>query len=191
MTLLLPKCQHCHLIHPWLLVANLEPTCIAAKTGHKMEKEVSTMFHYFSIDMPLLVPGSLVLDGWPGIPHGKLGLGAKPPSLKPVLELGIPTDSLRFAVNTMLHFKDGFTPPSLFNGNLRPWADSMGASLIMYYEESELEKEVGKVGLRMRTSMIDAGLAPHDPGAHTTLVKWGSFIKVPTALRCLACHRVS
>jgi len=143
-----------------------------------MEKEVSTMFHYFSIDLPLLVPGSLVLDGWPGIPHGKLGLGAQPPSLDPVRKLGIPADRLRSAVNAMLCFKDGFTPPSLFNGHLRPWAESMGACLVMYYEDSEAAMEVSKVGLRMRMSMIDAGLASHDSAAHTTLKEWGSFIKV-------------
>ena len=50
---------------------------MGAKTGHNMEKDVSCLFHYFSVDLPLLVPGNLVLGGWAAIPHGKLGIGAR------------------------------------------------------------------------------------------------------------------
>ena len=70
-------------------LGGVNPSCMGAKTGHTMEKDVSCLFHYFSVDLPLLVPGNLVLGGWAAIPHGKLGIGAKTPSMQPLAYFGI------------------------------------------------------------------------------------------------------
>ena len=45
---------------------NSQAQCMAAKTGHAMVKEVSTLFHYFSPNssLILMVPGNLILGAW-------------------------------------------------------------------------------------------------------------------------------
>ena len=161
---------------------NSQAQCMAAKTGHAMEKEVSTLFHYFSPNssLILMVPGNLILGGWPGIPHGKLGAGAKCASLKPIIAKLMPASvpKLRAFVNQILCFHQGYTPTNLFDGELRPMADAMGATLVMHYEISAKYYEIEATRVLMCTSLATAGLADNPLQAHTRLCEWGELVKV-------------
>ena len=157
---------------------NVGPTCMGAKTGHNMEKDVSCLFHYFSVDLPLLVPGNLVLGGWAAIPHGKLGVGPKAPSMAPLVYFSRTPEELALVVNGILRFEKGFTPPKLYDGALRPFADAMAATLIMYYEESMAAHEIAHVCLHMRQCLMKLKMAKTDEDAHQTLIRWGAEIMV-------------
>ena len=161
---------------------NSQAQCMAAKTGHAMEKEVSTLFHYFSPNssLILMVPGNLILGGWPGIPHGKLGAGAKYASLKPIIAKLMPASvpKLRAFVNQILCFQKGYTPTNLLDGELRPMADAMGATLVMHYEISAKYYEIEHTRVLMCTSLVAVGLVDNPLQAHTTLCEWGELVKV-------------
>jgi hypothetical protein len=147
-----------------------------------MEKEVSTLFHYFSPNssIVLMVPGNLILGGWPGIPHGKLGAGAKCASLNAIIATLVPASvpKLRTFVNLILRFKGGYTPTNLMGGELRPMADAMGATLIMHYEISAKYFEIEDTRVLMCDSMTVAGFAVNPLQAHTRLCEWGELVKV-------------
>ena len=155
---------------------------MAAKTGHSMEKEVSTLFHYFSPNsaLILMVPGNLILGGWPGIPHGKLGAGAKCASLKAIVATLLPACvlKLRTFVNKILRFQLGYTPTNLMDGELRPMADAMGAILVMHYEISAKYFEIEETRVLMYDSLVAACLTDNPLQAHTRLCEWGERVKV-------------
>ena len=161
---------------------NSQAQCMAAKTGHAMEKEVSTLFHYFSPNssLILMVPGNLILGGWPGIPHGKLGAGAKCASLEPIIALLMPAcvAKLYIFVNLILKFQVGYTPTNLMDGELRPMAGAMGATLAMHYEVSARYFEIEVTRVLMCNSLVRVGLAGNPLLAHSRLCEWGDLVKV-------------
>ena len=165
---------------------NSQAQCMAAKTGHAMEKEVSTLFHYFSPNssLILMVPGNLILGGWPGIPHGKLGAGAKCASLNTIIATLMPACvlKLRTFVNQILRFKLGYTPTNLMDGELRPMADAMGATLVMHYEISAKYFEIEDTRVLMCESLVAVGLADNPLQAHPRLCQWGELVKVALPL---------
>lgn len=99
-----------------------------------MERGVSTVFHYFPPNSSLvrMVPDNLILDGCPCILHEKLDKGAKCASLVPVKDERICKVKLCSFVNLILRFRAGYTLQNLLSGALRPMADAMGATLVLY-----------------------------------------------------------
>lgn len=51
-------------------------------TGHDLTGHLGALFEYLNSRMPLCVPGSVLLAGWPGIPYGQIGDGSRFPSLR-------------------------------------------------------------------------------------------------------------
>jgi hypothetical protein len=146
--------------------------------GQHMEG-VSTMWHYISATAAMLVPGATILNGWPGLPYGQLGPGAKPPCLDIIVMAGAASMAqLDAFVDVVLQLKPGFVGPELLGqGKLRPMARAMGAMLMMYYQQSYDASEVTKVTTRMRHAMIHVRLAANDAEAHQKLVVWATKLK--------------
>jgi hypothetical protein len=151
---------------------------IVLMLGQHMEG-VSTMWHYVNATPAMLVPGVTILNGWPGLPHGQLGPGAKPASLNVIVMAGgARMSQLDEFVDVVLQLRAGFVDPRLIgNGELRPMSRAMGATLIMYYKESWDASEVCKVTTRMRHAMCIADLATNDAEAHQKLVVWASQLQ--------------
>jgi hypothetical protein len=146
-------------------------------SGHDAES-ISVLWRYINVTVPLCVPGSLVLGGWPAPPYGHLGRNAVPASLLPVfLGLGISEINLNEFVDFVLWLRAGFvTPEMLGNGRLRPLSHAMCATLIMFYEESVKASEAEMVMKRMREGMVGHHLATGVIQANLVFVEWGKVV---------------
>lgn len=154
-------------------VGGVTASWIGIISGHAMEG-LSTLWHYINPSAAMLVPGATILGGWPGLPHGQLGMGAKPASLVNIVMAGAASMAqLDDLVDIILQLKPGFVDPELLGeGALRPLARAMGATVIMYYRESWDASEVIGVTTRMRAAMISSHLATSDAEAHHKLLVW-------------------
>ncbi len=65
----------------------------------------------------------------------------------------------------------------LEHGSLLPFALAMAATLVMYYEESDMASKVDIVTARMREALVRQKLADNVAEAHAILKKWGEAIK--------------
>jgi hypothetical protein len=55
-----------------MAVGGVSAELIGPISGHDYS-ELSKLWHYINICIALLVPGTTVLGGWPGLPYGQLG----------------------------------------------------------------------------------------------------------------------
>jgi hypothetical protein len=120
-----------------------------------------------------------VLSGWGEGCHGygRLGPGPKPARLEPLANMA-EEQQLDHLVDLMLCIRHHFSSPKMLRGGaLRPFMHALAATLIMYYPESDVVKEVPAVLLRMRKAMADANLVSNVGLAHAKLLVWGSLIK--------------
>ena len=117
-------------------------------TGHET-KSVSAFYECMDMDIAQLMPGAVVLSGWPPIDWGKLGNGPIPASLDAVSSI---VDAYRlddmaddvFGLNTT-------SPPMLSrNKALRPAVMAALASLIMYYGDRESRGYMRPVNASLR-----------------------------------------
>jgi hypothetical protein len=152
---------------------------MAYLSGHDFEN-LSTLWHYLNPVLALLIPGVLVLTGWPALPYGQLGAGAKPASLEALSLHGVASQiELSPLVDKLLNLRKEFSSPRLLEGGaLRPFVCSMAATLIMYYEESEIAEEVPTVNLKMVDAMLEKKFARNAIDAQEKLKIWGKIIKV-------------
>jgi hypothetical protein len=160
---------------------------MAFLTGHDFEN-LTTLWHYLNPTLMMLIPGVLVLTGWPSLPYGQVGAGAKPPSLSALSSKGVATSTkLSFLVDKFLNLRAGFSSPQLLEGgSLRPLACAMASTLIMYFEESEVAKEAPTVKDHMITTMMEA-MSVTATEALNMLKNWGKMIKVRFCYLPISC----
>jgi hypothetical protein len=150
---------------------------IAAVSGHDLEN-LSCLFHYINVTLPLLVPGLLVLCGFKPPKHG-LGPGAVPASFDAVFAIGAAdAAAIEDLADFMLILRPGFSTPTLLrDGNLRPLALAMAASLVQYYLPTVKAGEIPTVMAAMRVAMVKAKLAANPVEAHAKLAAWSPLVQ--------------
>jgi len=105
---------------------------VANVTGHELNGR-SALYEYLEVWRALLIPGALVLAGWPALPWGQLGRGSVPASVASLQSIGVSMDVLEPFVDDVLHL-DSASPPQLrLGGAVRQAAHAAVASLVMYY----------------------------------------------------------
>ena len=55
--------------------------CAAHNMGHEI-REVAALWEYMDANLALLIPGAVVLHGWPPMPYGRMGVGPVPAKLE-------------------------------------------------------------------------------------------------------------
>jgi hypothetical protein len=173
-----------------MAVGGVSAEFMACLTGHDLES-LSTLWHYINAVLAMLIPGVRVLTGWPSLPYGHLGEGAKPASLDALCATGVMgKEKLGPLVDKLLNLREGFSSPQLLeDGALRPFARAMAATLIMYYEESYDALEVPTVKDHMIAVMIDLKFVQRlcALDAHKMLINWGKTIKVRFCCHYIFC----
>lgn len=146
-------------------------------SGHDMDGS-SKLWHYINPVLALMVPGITVLAGWPALPYGRLGKGAMPASFEPLLDAGeISMEEVEKFLDLTLWLREGFTDPSLMlGGRLRALTYDMGATLVLWYEQSTSKGEILNVTCRMRDVMVHLKLSPHVVSAGTKLCHWSRML---------------
>ena len=113
---------------------------VAHLTGHLLNGR-SALYEYLEVCRALLMPGAVVLAGWPALPWGQLGKGAKPASFVALEQIGVGMDvivpfvarlfSLDSSSPTQLRPASASSPA----GGLWKATLAAAATLVMYYEE--------------------------------------------------------
>ena len=107
---------------------------VAASTGHMLNGR-SALYEYLEVGRALLMPGAVVLAGWPALPWGQLGLGAAPPSFEVLEQIGVGMDLIQAFVVRFFHLDSSSPAPLLPSGGLWKATLAAAASLVMYYVE--------------------------------------------------------
>ena len=118
-------------------------------TGHDLTS-MSALWEYLSARAALLVPGATVLAGWKGLPYGQIGAGPALPTLQPVIDMGVSTERLESVIDTLFSLHDASPPMLLRDGHLRPLMRATLATMVMYYLQRFLAKEMHTVLSAMR-----------------------------------------
>ena len=143
-------------------------------TAHDLTK-TSAFFEYVDATRAGCIPGSVVVGGWPALPWGHLGMGPKPPSLVPLLDMGMSMSILDDMIDEVFRL-DNATPPMLWrNGSLRPMVEAAFASTIMYFDARKRAGEMTYVLGAMIDTLVELRLVEGD--APSTLSRWGAAIK--------------
>ncbi|KAJ1451593.1 hypothetical protein M885DRAFT_529319 [Pelagophyceae sp. CCMP2097] len=147
---------------------------LAHVSGHDFEK-LPTMWYYLHPSVALIIPGALVLLGWPSLPYGQLDRSSTPSSLAALCDGGfVSLDALNDLTDKVMNLRAGFTSPKLLGtGSLRPFAHAIVATLIMNYKQSVVAGEAPKVTALMRQAMTALRLATDGSDADAKLKKWG------------------
>mmetsp|Transcript_31642 Transcript_31642/g.109379 ORF Transcript_31642/g.109379 Transcript_31642/m.109379 type:complete len:387 (+) Transcript_31642:730-1890(+) len=151
---------------------------LAHVSGHDFEK-LPTMWYYLHPSVALIIPGALVLLGWPSLPYGQLDRSSTPSSLAALCDGGfVSLDALNDLTDKVMNLRAGFTSPKLLGtGSLRPFAHAIVATLIMNYKQSVVAGEAPKVTALMRQAMTALRLATNGYDADAKLKKWGEAVK--------------
>ena len=64
---------------------------VANLTGHPLSGR-SALYEYLEVCRALLMPGAVVLAGWPALPWGQLGRGARPASFVALEQIAVGMD---------------------------------------------------------------------------------------------------
>ena len=145
-------------------------------TGHDLTNQ-GALWEYLNSRVPLCIPGSLLLSGWPGLPYGQTGMGSKYPSLKTLVDAGVSMKRLEAMIDELFGFHDATPPMLLIDGPLRPLMHVTLATMIMYYETRFKSKESEYVLARMRDA-YDAKMSTPGFAAHQVLIEWGDALKI-------------
>ena len=90
---------------------------VANLTGHPLSGR-SALYEYLEVCRALLMPGAVVLAGWPALPWGQLGLGAAPPSFEVLEQIGVGMDLIQAFVVRLFHLDSSSPAPLLPSGSL-------------------------------------------------------------------------
>ena len=122
------------------------------------------------------MPGAIVLAGFPPLPYGHLGLGPVAPTLSVLVAEHASSEELEGFTDALFNLTNKSMPRLCRGGELRPLLHATLASMVMYYEERFVAKEMHTVLAWMQdacTSIL--GITQAD--AHTKLITWGRVIK--------------
>jgi len=113
---------------------------VANVTGHPLNGR-SALYEYLEVCRALLMPGAVVLAGWPALPWGQLGRGARPASFVALEQIGVGMDVIVPFVERLFNL-DSSSPMQLRpasasspEGGLWKATLAAAATLVMYYEE--------------------------------------------------------
>ena len=124
---------------------------VAHLTGHNLNGR-SALYEYLEVCRALLMPGALVLAGWPALPWGQLGRGAAPASFEALEQIGVGMDVIEPFVVHLFHLDSSSPAPLLPSGGLWKATLAAAATLVMYYVERHEARKMPKVTAQMRDS---------------------------------------
>ena len=123
------------------------PTALAIRvTGHEC-KGVSAFFEYLDVSRAGLMPGSVVLGGWPS-GHGErlqMGKGPVPASLDALEELGFDMAKIDGMIDTLFRLDTASPPMLLRDGHLRPAVCAAFATMVMHFADRRQHDEMREV----------------------------------------------
>eukprot|EP00966_Prymnesium_polylepis_P146293 3379125-Prymnesium_polylepis.1 len=154
-------------------------------TAHDLTK-TSAFFEYVDATRAGCMPGSVVLGDWPALPWGHMGMGPKPPSLAPLMDMGVSQEQLDTLIDEIFRLDSATCPLLWREGSLRPMVEAAFASELMYFEErrtcstgSEMEHVLKVMLDELRAlSRAEGGIELCDGDAAATICRWGEAIKL-------------
>jgi hypothetical protein len=157
----------------------LAPFYVAAATGHAGtgdQSSPSSLFAYVEDSPAMLVPWARVVGGWLPLPYGHTGAGATPASLAPLINMGVPEDTLEDVADKVFHLKFGLCSPEMLrSGALRPFVRVMLAQLVMYAPAMLAAGECSLATKSLLTVMVDLKIARSDT-VSAMLASWSAAI---------------
>ena len=142
-------------------------------TGHDLTG-LSALWEYLNARCSLLVPGALVLAGWPALPYGQMGQGPKSPNLSALTDC-VSMEDLEKFIDSLFYLCDQTLPSLRVGGDLRPLLHAATATMIMYYPQRfEAPQEMPKVLQFMRSAYGTMGAV--GTNAHFELCSWSKKI---------------
>ena len=125
------------------LVAAMPTALAVLVTGHDCKK-LSAFFEYLDVSRAGLMPGSVVLGGWPS-GHGErlqMGKGPVPASLDALEEFALEEAKVEGMIDTLFRFDSASPPMLLREGHLRPAVRAAFASMIMHFADRSQHGEM-------------------------------------------------
>lgn len=140
----------------------------------------SAFYEYVKSLLANLMPGAVVLGGFPSFSWGQRGTGPVPADLDALTERVLPGSVDFDAIIDELFRFDSASPPMMrVGGSFRPAVRAFFATGVMYYSEREAAGEMAKakVGTKLRDVVMRFGSAPSADAAHETLTSWGRHLR--------------
>jgi hypothetical protein len=81
-------------------------------------KGISALYEYIDAKLANVIPGAVVLGGWPALPWGQRGMGPRPASLDAILEAGVTQETLDLIIDHCFSL-DSVSPPQYMVGCCR------------------------------------------------------------------------
>lgn len=128
------------------LVAAMPTALAVLVTGHDCKK-LSAFFEYLDVSRAGLMPGSVVLGGWPS-GHGErlqMGKGPVPASLDALEELGFDMAKIDGMIDTLFRLDTASPPMLLRDGHLRPAVRAAFATMVMHFADRRQHDEMREV----------------------------------------------
>ena len=100
------------------LITNMPAEIAAFVTGHDLTA-VGALFEYTGCKRAHCMPGAIVLAAWRAFPWGQLGVGPTPPSLAPIIAIGVSEQLLEGYCDALLYIDEHQPVPLRRHGNLR------------------------------------------------------------------------
>ena len=123
-------------------------------TGHDL-RSISAFFEYFKMLIACVLPGAIVLAGWPAPIWGRRSAGPVPASIEPIIALGVDRDMLVRMINLLFQFDSTSPPEFKSDGSLWPLTLAAFASMVMWYGARRRSGEMSHVLARMRGAYMD------------------------------------
>ena len=99
-------------------------------TGHDLTS-LSALWEYLRARVALLIPGGVVLAGWPSFPYGQMGESSVHPKLTAIVGVGM--ELFEMMIDSLFNFIAQRTLPKfLIGGKLRPMLHATLATMLMY-----------------------------------------------------------
>ena len=121
-------------------------------TGHDL-KGVSAFYEYLRPYFALLMPGAIVLAGWPAFAWGTTGLGPRPASLAPIYALGVDAALLQTMIVAVFNLDSASPPEFQPAGSLWPLITSF-VSISLWFEHRAKCSQMEKLIRSLRHSTI-------------------------------------
>ena len=163
---------------------------IAVASGHALRRD-SAMWDYVSWTLPAGANAWNHVAGWPARPWGQCSTVAKPASLQPLRDIGVPQETIDGMVDSMFHINDSscphlrstsWEPPTHHphresmlqkRGQCRSFVEAAFASMLMYYKARKEKKEM--LDINVSLEQVVRKTVGQD-NAHDVVVLWGSLI---------------
>ena len=120
------------------------PTALAVMVTGQELRHLSAFFDYCPITRAGLMPGSVVLGGWPS-GHGErlqMSKGPVPASLDALEEFALEEAKVEGMIDTLFRFDSASPPMLLREGHLRPAVRAAFASMIMHFADRSQHGEM-------------------------------------------------